>query len=318
MILSSGNLAMVQDGWVDFIPMQLNQFTFEMGTEYATWDLSHPFFNSWSSYAFSNSAPHAATPPDTVERYWVRFSSPDGVDTANEWDALTIRPYAGISTVQNVKSQLQLPDAFGHDREPTITTVERYIRGAEDGIYHITGHYYRPEFIEDEMLQFRAYGMTLRHRPILQIYRLEIWNGNDWEIKDPGRNEDWHYDPMTGLIYVSTVFLDIIPPILRRGYSERRNQGAFKRGIRVQYVYGHDAKTDVFSAQVERIVTKQACIDIVADYDFARLLPAGLDRVTLQQKGRPLGEGSCGFPRKIYAKLVLCIRVNVRIIDDKQ
>ena len=229
---------------------------------------------------------------------------PTGARQRATINALSVRPYAYAASPKDVREQLQLEDDYDDETTPTDHTIERYLRGAEDGIYHITYHYFRPEFVEDERLNFEAYGMALRHQPILDILDLSVFNGNNYETKIEGRNRDWHYEPHTGMIHISTLFLDVIPPILRRGYSERRNQGAYKRAVRVRYIHGHDANTDPHSVEVGRIVTKQACIDIVSSQDFQRLLPQGLDRVTLQEKIRFWKEEVDAFTDR-YAKLRL-------------
>ena len=101
-----------------------------------------------------------------------------------------------------------------------------------------------------------------------------------------GRNQDWHYDPYTGILYIATIFLDVVPPILRRGYSARRQQGAFKNGIRVRYVHGHDTRLDPFAGMLQRTVVKQAALDVIVDQDFNNLVPNHLDRVPLTDKAQ--------------------------------
>ena len=230
--------------------------------------------------------------------------SPNGVQKRALLKAVSIRPYAYIASPNDVKAQLQLGDMMDEDLVPTDSTIERFIRGAEDAIYSITYHYFRPEFVEDELFNFKAYGMALRHRPVLDVLRLEIHNGSGWEQKIEGKTQDWHYEPYTGMLYVSTLFMDVVPPILRRGYSERRNQGSFKRGVRARYIHGHDASVDDFSVAVRRVVTKQACLDMLINQDFQLLLPQGLDRVTLEQKIKIWQEEIDAFKDR-YAKLVM-------------
>ena len=293
--------------------------------DYVRWDANHPAFDAWRKMAFTNSLPHAITDintdADTVKRYWVRVNGTPMNGNNTVLTALTIRPFASIATAEDVREQLQFREKFPDDAEfdgnqynfpdnsngqtfpLTEKIVERYIRGAEDSIYFITGQYYRPEFQEYELLDFRAYGMALRHRPVLHVYDLAVHNGNDWETKEEGKNHDWHMEYELGMIYISTLFMDVVPPILRRGYSERRNQGSFKRGVRVSYVHGHDT-TDRMAMEVNRIVTKQACIDIISNNDFAWLMPQSLDRVSLERKVQLWREEIEEFKSR-YAKLFL-------------
>ena len=271
-------------GWSTFIPSQPRPYKLSNINDYASWDLRFPMFDNWHTLVTTSASDsHAGTTPDEESRYWIRIGLSDRLDTT-ELDALTIRPYANIVGPSDVQKQLQIAEPFTDTTLPSMASVERYIRGAEDGVYRVMGHYYRPEMIEDELVNFKAYGMALRYRPILALLELAVHTGSNWETKREGRNQDFHYEPETGMLYVSTIFLDVVPPILRRGYTERRNQGAFKRPVRVRYIHGHDYRSDPFGEQVGRIVTKQAAIDVISNYDFARLLPNTVDRLNLQQK----------------------------------
>lgn len=288
--------------WAQFVPEQLRVFDFGEVSGYARWTVDAPGLEAWEARAFSATDPHAAAPPNAAARYWVRVSSPAGVTTAARVEAVTVRPYAYLATPRDVQGQLQLVDEFDADSLPTAHTVEEYLRGAEDGLYYLMGHYYRPEFVEAELVNFKAFGMKLRHQPILEMLALETYNGNDWVSKPEGRTQDWHYEAETGMVYASTIFLDVVPPILRRGYSERRNQGSYKRSVRVRYVHGHDQRDAPFAHQVKRIVVKQACLDTVINNDFARLIPQGLDRVTLDSKVKTWREEIEEFKDR-YAKI---------------
>ena len=280
--------------WLEVVPVQPREYLLSIEVDYVRWAAPE----TWVSKELET-----GSPPDSTARYWVRVSASGSITRPAIVRALTLRPYAGVASPSHVQAQLQLSDAFAADTLPSAFSVEQFIRGAEDEFYYLTGHYYRPEFVEDELVNFKAYGMTLRQRPVLTILEVAVHNGNDWEPKVEGRNQDWHYEPTTGLMYISTLFMDVVPPILRRGYSERRNQGAFKRGVRVRYVHGH-SEHDPFRGQMQRIVTKQAAIDVITDRDFARLLPQGLDRVTLDAKTKLWREEIIEF-KETYKKLYM-------------
>ena len=147
-----------------------------------------------------------------------------------------------------------------------------------------TGKSWRPEFVEDEQVNFRQYGMKLRREDIIHIYELAVWDGSSYDPKTEGRDEDFFVEPLTGIIYVATIFLDAMPPTMRRSYTARREQGAFKRAVKVNYSWGKDIRYDQFGIEVGRIAVKQACIDLVTDLDFAPLIPLGLDSIGLQDK----------------------------------
>ena len=283
--------------WKEFVPVQPRPYEFYAHVDYVRWSLDYPLFDQWVS------TPLTSPSPDDTARFWIRV----GVGTSNltcNLYAVTVRSYTSLVGPDEVQAQLQLETPFDEDSSPSFNDMERYIRGAEDGLFHITGHYYRPEFVEDELVNFKAYGMTLRNRPILDIINISVHTGSYWETKEMGRSSDYHIEPYTGHIYISTLFMDVVPPILRRGYSERRNQGAFKAGVRARYIYGHDSRQDRFSVEIGRIVTKQAAMDTVVNRDFNRLIPQGLDRVQLSQKIDIWKEEIREFKER-YAKLVM-------------
>lgn len=273
--------------WEQAIPVQEDPYKFEQEMGYVQFDLRDPRLQNWEALPLSSlvaNRPSGGPIPDEVPRYWMRATLMGTMDTSAELEAIAVRPYVSVATPKDVQSQLQWPNEFTADTNPSYNTVEDFLRGAEDSIARVTGHSYRPEFIEDEQLNFRAYGMALRFRPILEMLKLEVWDGDSYEIREVGRDQRWHYEAETGMVYVSSLYLGSIPASMRRGYSFRQDQGAFKRGVRVSYIYGHDPRTDPFASEVGRIVTKQACLDIAIDRDFAMLLPQNLDRVTLERK----------------------------------
>ena len=280
------------DDWAEFIPIQEREWLFNRAFGYVQFDLQGPGIERWVLASLTGGL-------DARERYWVRVSVTVGPVNL---EALTIRPYASVAAPEDVGHQLQLRDQFTADTTPSFETVEDYLRDAEDDTYRLTGHYYRPTVVEDELIDFKPYGMTLRHRPVLDMLDISVWNGNDWETKVEGRNGDWHYDSYTGQVFISTIFLDVVPPILRRGYSERRQQGAFKKGVRARYVHGHDSRLDAFGTTVKRTVIKQAAIDVVTSRDFANLIPTNLDRMSLAEKAKVWQEEVEEF-RSRYARL---------------
>ena len=279
--------------WVEFIPLQPDIHTFSSAREYAYWDIHHPSFEAWSPIELVDG---------DGQKYWIRIRS-SLTSSGNTLSALTIRPYALIPTSE-VKNQLQRPEDFSYSHPPHDLVVEDHIREAESELFRATEFSYRPEFVEDELVNFKTYGMTLRHRPILDFKRLEVWTGSGWDTKEEGRNSDYNIDPITGVIYLSTIFLGPIPPSLRRGWSERRNQGSFKRGVRVSYVHGRDPRIDSFFPEVVDIITKHACVDIATNYDFAQLLPTSVDRISLEKKIEIWNEDIDEFVNK-YTKLTM-------------
>ena len=291
----------VEGDWARWVPVQPVDWEFNSAKGYLQLDLKGMGLSAWAGRSLVGE--HSVTPPDEGIRHWVRCAV-IGVDTVAMLDSVTVRPYASVATPQDVQRQLQVETEFTQDTVPSFETVETFLRGAEDAVFRVTGHYYRPDFVEDELLDFKGYGMHLRHRPILDILELAVWNGNEFETKRLGRDQDWHYEAETGMIYIATIFLDVVPPILRRGYSVRRQQGAFKRGVRLRYVHGHDTRVDSFAVEVGRTVVKQAAVDVVTDRDFALLIPSNLDRVSLKEKADLWNKDVEEFLER-YAKLAM-------------
>ena len=263
---------------------------------FVQFDLKNPRFYSWGSYELpiTNSTPAS-------ERYWIRIFNTE--DTT--FSSIAIRPYISTTTVEEVQHLLQFNEPFGSESFPSYNTVEDHLRAAEDSIFRVTGHYYRPELIEAEFLPFKAFGMTLRFRPVLEVLEVAFFNGDTWDIQDEGREEQWHYDGYTGILYLSGYFLGTTyPPSLRRGYSARREQGSFKRGVRVRYIFGHDTRIDPRTSELGHVVIKQAAVDILLNHDFARLLPQGLDRATINDKIANWEEDVRDFKER-YSKIAL-------------
>ena len=207
--------------------------------------------------------------------------------------------------LKKVQHLLQFDEPFGSEGFPSYNTVEDHLRAAEDSIFRVTGHYYRPELVEAEFIPFKAFGMTLRFRPVLEILEVAFFNGDTWDIQVQGRDEEWHYDGYTGVLYLSGYFIGVTyPPILRRGYSARREQGSFKRGVRVRYIFGHDTRTDPRTSELGHVVIKQAAVDVLLNHDFARLIPQGLDRATINDKIANWEEDVRDFKER-YAKIAL-------------
>ncbi|KKN86832.1 hypothetical protein LCGC14_0263910 [marine sediment metagenome] len=272
------------DSWIQFVPTRTYRL-FDNTSGYMLWDVNGSTIDTaWASFALTTSSPHTASSvPDSTARYWVRVGAAS-VATAATVESVLCRPYASYASAADVQNQLQLTTAFSSSTTPSLFTVEDYLRGAEDNLVYLMGKSWRVEFIENEAIQFKMYGMKTRYEPIIDMYELAVWNGGSFDVKTDGRDKDFLIDNEMGMLYVATVFLDAMPPNFRRSYTLRREQGSFKRAVRVNYSWGYDQRKHPLGQHVRRIVAKQACIDIVTDLDFAPLIPLGLDTVDLQTK----------------------------------
>lgn len=269
--------------WIRFVPVKTYRL-FDQTQGYMLWDVNGSTIDAaWATFAFDATDPHGVAPPDLVSRYWIRVSAASVV-SAGSVDTVMCRPYASYASAVDVQDQLQLTSAFTSTTTPSLFTVEDFLRGVEDNLVYQMGKSWRVEFIADEDIAFKMYGMKTRYEPVITTYELAVWNGGSHDPKVEGRDGDFLIDEVTGMIYVATIFLDAMPPNFRRSYTVRREQGSFKRAVRMNYSWGYDQRTHPLGQHVKRIVVKQACIDIVTDMDFSSLIPLGLDTVNLQQK----------------------------------
>jgi hypothetical protein len=245
--------------WIRFIPVYDDAFGVNSG--YMLWDIhGSTIENAWTQFAFTNLLPHpVACTPDTgvlntgtnVSRFWIRVSSPTSIGTVGTVNSIVCRPYVTYATPTDVSNQLQLRNTFSITSVPTISTIEDYIRGVEDMMVQTMGEAWRLEFIEEELLNFKQYGMKTRYQPIVNLYRLQVFNGSDFDTKTVGRTQDYHFDARTGMIRLSTIFLDAMPPTFRRSYTARREMGAFNRPVRIKYSHGHDIRSHQLGQQVK-------------------------------------------------------------------
>ncbi len=271
--------------WIRFVPAYDDEFEETRG--YMVWDIRGTTLESdWVPITLTTSSPHSVSSvPDSVTRFYIRVSSPSSVATAAAMTTIVCRAYCTYGTALDVQRQLQLRNGFSTTSTPSISTVEDFIRGAEDRMIYDMGESWRLEFISEEFLNFKQYGMKARYQPIIELYDLSVFEGNNtFTSKNVGRGQDYHFEPRTGMVYLSTIFLDALPPTFRRSYTARREQGAFKRPVRVRYSHGHDIRLHPLGHAIGRIAVKQACIDIVTDQDFAPLIPLGIDTVGLSEK----------------------------------
>lgn len=269
--------------WPQFVPLDDGEF--EASPQFMLWDHRGSTIDAaWTSFALTTAAPHTVgSVPDSTARFWIRVTAAS-ITTAATADSIVCRPYVTYATPADVQAQLQLSTAFSASSNPSLFTIEDMIRGVEDHLVYTMGESWRVEFESDEDLNFGQYGMKMRYQPIITPYSLSVWNGSQYDVKVEGREKDFFVDLRLGFVYLSTIFLDAVPPQMRRSYSARRDQGAFKRAVRVTYSHGHDIRRHKLAVKLRRIATYKACMDVVTDLDWAPLIPLGLDTINLQTK----------------------------------
>ena len=241
---------------------------------------------NWAPYAFTNSAPHSATPPDTRSRYWIRCSvaSVAGSPTIKE---IIKRPYASYCTPTEVASLLQLGLDFHASTIPTRNAVEDLIHNAQSYIDFRTRKSWRPNIVENEEHEFLRAGFQLKRTYASKVLRLEVYNGSTYDTKTQGRTEDYFLVPDTGMVYYARFF--ILPArIVAYGAASAlwgHGFGEFTFPVRVSYLYGKNIFTDEREGGlVNDITRKQVAADIFTSHDYSLLAVSGSDRIGMDRK----------------------------------
>lgn len=240
-----------------------------------------------AALAFSAGTPHAGAPPDTTARYWIRISTAS-VTTAPTISAIEIRPYAYYCTATDVANLLQIDADFSSTTTPTRTTVENYIHKAQALIDYRARKSWRlniePEEIEE--YDFNYAGFKLKRPDTREILRLQIWNGDTYETRTQGRDQEYFVVRDLGMVHFSRYFL--LPARLQHnvpvglwGWAE------YTFPVRVAYTWGKDRYRDERQGPIVwDIAQKLAAIDLVQNYDYGVLTVSGVDKVSLEAKVR--------------------------------
>ena len=183
----------------------IDSYTFDE-SRYCRWNLPA----NWACMQFTSTFPHSATPPDTVERFWIKISV-TAVTSAAVISKIRLMPYATYTTPEKVARFLQTKVNFDEGTIPTDLQVEDFIRRQEDYIDYRTKKSWRlkPISEETEMTQvdFNRYGIFLRNRNFYKVYDVSLWNGNNWQKMVEGRNNDYFVNYDLGIIYMTRLFM---------------------------------------------------------------------------------------------------------------
>ena len=158
----------------------LDTYTFSE-SKYVRWNLP----KTWIKWSFTSTVPYAATPPDQLERYWIRVTATT-VTTTAVIDKIRILPYATYTTPSRVEEFLQLKDGyFGNNSVPTELSVEDLIRRAEERIDYRTRKSWKFNAVTGEpndpvLTDYARYGFFPRHRNLIKVYSIKIWDGGAW------------------------------------------------------------------------------------------------------------------------------------------
>lgn len=265
--------------WSQTVPVLAYDFTLDGAEQFTN-------LRNWASRSFSATSPHAATPPDTTSRYWLRISTAS-VTTTPTVNQIQMRPRAYYCTPSDVANLLQLDDDFDATTVPSRNTVEDYIYAAQSYIDYRTHKSWRFNVKNSEEHQFNLNGIRLLERDIQRITRVQVYNGSEYETKTQGRTGDYFFVADTGMLYWARYFL---LPARLQSYNAPVWQwglGEFNFPVRVSYIYGKDIITDNEQGPlVFDITRKRAAIDVYRSHDYSILASSGSDRVSLDNKIR--------------------------------
>ncbi|MBI2020079.1 hypothetical protein HYS94_01530 [Candidatus Daviesbacteria bacterium] len=261
--------------WTRFYPRHQYDFTINGGNQ---WER----LSGWATLAFSGTVPHAATPPDTTARFWIRLSV-SSITTSPTVQEIVMRPYAAYTVPGDVATLLQIP-AFSSSTTPTLATIEDFINRAQSTIDFKTRASWRPNIIFDEEYDFDINGIPLRKSHVREVTRLQVWDGASYQTRTQGRTSDYFVVNDLGQIYFSRFFL--LPARIVGGGTPIWvwGLGEYNYPVRVSYIHGRDYDRDEQAQIIWNIATKLAAIDVYTSHDYSVLAVSGSDRVTLDRK----------------------------------
>ena len=271
--------------WVTFIPSladlegndEENEFDFsEDGAELF---LDMP---GWATYVYAASG----TEPDSTSRYYIRVS-PASVATSPTVKMVRKRSYNAYCSPSEVYDFLNLrwtTGAFTTATVPTLAAVENILHRRQAYIDRMTRKSWRPN-IAYEYHSFNLAGVSLKKKPVIDVLKVEIWNGTSWENRTQGRNEEWFFVPNTNKINFSRLFL--LPARftgLNRGYYGA-GIGEFSNAVRIKYLFGRNRLTDEAEGDtIKDVAIKLATIDLLTHHDYTKILTTGVNSMDIQTK----------------------------------
>jgi len=241
----------------------------------------------WERYAFTETEPHAATPPDTKDRYWLQISC-TAVTTAAKVTSVEVAPYTLYATAKGVSEFLQqsVGEEFNTVTLPTESVVEDIIRRHESALERITRRSWRLAEAVD-IREFNYAGIKLIHAPIRKLEQVRLWQGTSWRTLEQGRTGECYSVDDIGFIYFTRFFVPIFVP-----YSGGGAVMPFvylymlRYPVEVTYLYGEDFETHEDAGFVEHIVTLMTAKSLLQEYERSILTKAGVDRVEMSTRLR--------------------------------
>ena len=276
--------------WVDFVPEYSMLESNEDNDEYGFDRDGTEIFNhlvDWAAFAITNGDPHTATTvPDAVARYYIRVSSQTIISTSPTVKRIIRRSWNTYTTPEEVYAFLELnfsAGAFTSSTLPTLATVEDTIHGHESTIDYEARKSWRPN-VQIDITDFNLNGHTLTRKPAISVQRVEIWNGQSYEVKSQGRNNEFFLVPQISAVKWSRIFL---LPVRAMGSSRSFGfgTGEFTHPVRTEYLYGRLQALDAQQGGVVKNLAKRmTAIELVENSDYTKMMISGSDQVSVESK----------------------------------
>lgn len=260
----------------------IDSYAFNL-SKYVRWALPN---KDWNKFNFTATDPHTATPPDDVERYWMRISAAS-VTTKAVISKLRAIPFVEYTDVDKISDFLSVKKRYDNSTRPTDLAIESLIRRAEDRIDYRTRKSWRFNVVTEDTdpvnVDFGRSGMYMRHKNFYKVYSVKVWNGAEYATLTEGRTNEFVVDYNLGLIYLTRTY--ILPAVYGiAGRYTSYNVGEYKNAVRVDYAYGRDPETDPEFYVVEDLATKMVAVDIIRHHDYSLNTVSGSDKVSLSDK----------------------------------
>ena len=224
--------------------------------------------------------------PDSTSRYYIR-ATPASVTTKPTVKMVRKRSYNAYCSPAEVYEFLNLrwtTGAFTSATTPSLAAVENIIHRRQSYIDRMTRKSWRPN-VAYEYHDFNLAGVSMKKKPVIDVLKVEIWNGTSWENRTEGRNDEWFFVPNTNKINFSRLFL--LPARftgLNRGYYGA-GIGEFSNAVRVKYLFGRNRVTDELEGDtIKDAAIKLATIDLLTHHDYTKILTTGVNSVDIQTK----------------------------------
>lgn len=220
-----------------------------------------------------NIAPTA--PPATVTRNWYRITFTSAGPVLD-----TVFPvmYNTYTTPEEMAEFLGLSD-FSEISQPNLNYIRRSIRDTEDWLDHYTRKSWRLRSTVEEGANFNPYGFLPKRRPVIQVTRLALWDGGEFEVLNYGRSEDYWLDRETSMVYLT------LPSFRMRYYSWLLSRYIRSpSSIVLDYIYGADFETHEEAEDVAWITKRLVGADLVRTNDETGIFRSGLDILTKGEK----------------------------------